>query len=703
MAATTETFDRILIATGDPSTRFSLRCILQKMQYEVTAVEDGGSAWDHLQRPDAARLAIIDSSLSGIDPFTLCRRVRAIQQKRHTYFFLLTEPDQRHDVAEGTETGVDDYITKPLDAAQIQARIRCVQRIIDLQEELVTTSDSLRRARDEIDLINQLAPTALFTVDADRKVVHWNRRCEEITGLSAGDVLGRTCPFFAAGCGSACGLCRTHDSDPYFSKEVVFRHPVDGERLLVKKTAVLLDKTGTSYGVAETLEDYTERKLQEDRIHFLSFHDPLTGLANRSLLQDRLRMATASARRAHRQVALLLIDLDRFNKINDVLGHSSGDQLLQEAAARLSRALRVEDSCGRAGGDEFVVILPNLVDSTEAAHVAQRIRETLSRPFHVNGQEIRLTASIGISIYPENGNDFDSLFQAASLARNQLKEAGRNNYHFFTPAMNVRATETLTLELHLRRALERGEFTLAFQPQVCIDTGEIVAAEALLRWRSPELGEVPPDRFIVVAEERWLILQIGEWVLRSACLQNRQWQKEGLPTIPIAVNISALELHQHDFTEKVANILRETEMDPSLLELEITENVVMLGAEEVIARLHRLKEMGILLAMDDFGTGYSSLSYLRRFPFDKVKVDCSFVRDLDKSQDAVAITQAILGLARTLKLRTIAEGVETMSQLKFLQEQKCDVIQGFFFSHPLPAEEFATLLSEGRRLKAQTG
>ncbi len=689
---------RILIAEDDPATRFMLQYILQNQGYEVTAVEDGEKAWECLSSHEAPRMAILDWLMPGLDGLEVCRRVRAAQKESYTYLMLLTARDRREDILSGLEAGADDYIVKPIDAAQMQARLNGARRILHLHQKLLTTTDGLRKAKEEVDLINSLSPSALFTVNPERKVVHWNRRCEEITGLGSDDVLGRDCPFLEA-CADACGLLRPEGAERVHPREILFRHPDGTERLLFQKMALLRDARGEVLGATESFEDLTERKRQEERIHFLSFHDPLTGLPNRMLLQDRLTMATASARRAARQVALLFIGLDRFTKINDVLGHCSGDNLLRRTAERLSGCLRVEDSCGRIGGDEFAVVLPNLIDATEAAHVAQRIQDALARPFLINGREITLTASIGISIYPDNGEDFDTLLQNAGLAKNQVKEGGRNDYHFFTPTMNVRATETLNLEIHLRRALEREEFSLVFQPQVCLSSGEVVAAEALLRWRSPELGEVPPNRFIAVAEERGLILPLGEWVMRNACRQNRLWQAQGLAAIPVAVNVSAVEFHQARFPDKVLEILKETGMEPRYLELEVTEGVVMLGADEVIARLHRLKEMGILLAMDDFGTGYSSLSYLRRFPFDKVKVDCSFVRDLDDSQDAVAITRAILGLAKTLKMETIAEGVETGSQLKFLREEKCDVMQGYYFSRPLPPEEFAELLRQRKRLQ----
>jgi len=438
-----------------------------------------------------------------------------------------------------------------------------------------------------------------------------------------------------------------------------------------------------------TIEDITDRKLAEQQVQFLAYYDALTGLPNRTLLQDRLAKALAGARRRKEKVAVLFLDLDRFKVINDSLGHSLGDLLLQEVAERLRKGARELDTVARLGGDEFLIVLTSVKEVSDAAVAAERIVKGMTDGFVVEGHPLSISCSLGISVFPEHGTNSETLIKNADAAMYCAKESGRNTFRFFTENMNAQAVERLTLENSLRLALVRKELFLVYQPQIEIATGRITGLEALIRWQHPTLGLVPPDKFIRIAENSGLIIPIGEWVLRTACAQARKWQDEGLPALPIAVNVSAVQFRQEDFCELIRNVLREVGLGPQYLELELTESLLLSSADVTLSVLRELRAMGLTLAIDDFGTGYSSLSYLKQFPISKLKIDRSFVRDVAVSPDDAAIATAIISMAKSLNLRVIAEGVENEAQMSFLRARQCDEIQGYYFSKPLPADACA--------------
>ena len=433
--------------------------------------------------------------------------------------------------------------------------------------------------------------------------------------------------------------------------------------------------------------DITERKVAEEQIQFLAYSDALTGLPNRRLLQDRLTQALAAAPRQKGRVALLFLDLDRFKDINDSLGHSVGDLLIQEVAERLKTWGRKQDTVARVGGDEFLIVLTELKDITDAAVAAERLLDGIIAEYSIQGHALNITCSVGISIFPEHGTDPETLMKNADAAMYSAKESGRNNFRFFTDEMNAQAVERLTLENPLRQALAKDEFFLMYQPQMELATGTITGMEALLRWQHPDLGLVPPDKFIGIAENSGLIVPIGEWVLRTACSQARKWQNEGLPPVTVAVNVSAVQFRQEGFCELIGRVLRETGLAPQYLELELTESVLLSNAEVMLPVVQKLKAMGLTLAIDDFGTGYSSFSYLRQFPVSKFKIDRSFIRDVAVNPDDAAITAAIISMAKSLRLKVIAEGVENEAQVSFLRAHQCDEIQGYYFSKPLATEQ----------------
>ena len=434
---------------------------------------------------------------------------------------------------------------------------------------------------------------------------------------------------------------------------------------------------------------------KEEQLHYLASYDVLTKSANRNLLHDRLAQAIALAGRQGRQVAVIFVDVDNFKYVNDSLGHRAGDLLLKTVTERLGSCVRDVDTIARHGGDEFVVVLPDQSSEEQASQIIQRILSAIAQPLVIDGQELSITCSLGASFYPQDGADGETLLKNADAAMYRAKELGRNTFQFYGKDINTRVSERLGMENSLRRAIERNELVLRYQPQINLASGRIVGAEALIRWRHPKLGTVLPERFIPLAEETGLIDAIGEWVLRTACAQNKAWQDARLPKIMVSVNLSARQFRQKGFAESISRVLRETGLSARYLGLELTEGLVMHDTAAGIPILEKLKHMGVNLSIDDFGTGYSSLSYLRRFPIDELKIDQSFVRDVMVDPNDATIAKAIIALALELNLKVTAEGVETESHIAFLQEHRCDQAQGFYFSRPLPSHEFGALLEQG--------
>ncbi len=454
-------------------------------------------------------------------------------------------------------------------------------------------------------------------------------------------------------------------------------------------------------GLLLTVRDMTARREAEETIRRLASRDPLTGLPNRLLFDDRLTQTVERARRNPQEFAVMLLDLDRFKLVNESLGMAKGDQLLREVARRLVTVLRRSDTVARLGGDEFLVLLPGCRGAENAAKVAQKVLDVMRQPFAIDGQELTATASAGIALFPHDGGDAETLMRNADTALYRTKEQGRNSYQFYTTDMNARAFERLVLETQLRRALERGELMLHYQPLVSARTGEITGVEALVRWFHPELGRVPPGEFIPIAEETGLILPIGQWVMTEACRQVREWQRAGFPELRIAVNLSSRQFKQRNLVDIIRRVLQATQMPSNLLELELTESAIMEDVDESVSRLQAIHDLGVQFAVDDFGTGYSSLAYLKRFPIRWLKIDRSFVKDVTTDANDAAIAQAIVALAERMRISVIAEGVETREQLAMIRQFGCDELQGFLFSGPLPPDETLELLRSGKRLDVE--
>jgi diguanylate cyclase (GGDEF)-like protein/PAS domain S-box-containing protein len=546
---------------------------------------------------------------------------------------------------------------------------------------------------------------AVLSTDLDGKVTYLNLVAEAMTGWSRESALGRPlAEVFRIVDGT------THETSLNPAMRAIKENRTVGlaadcvlirrdgfESAIEDSAAPIHNREGRAIGAVLVFHDVSESRAVALRMAHLAQHDFLTGLPNRVLLTERLNQAIGQANRHKKPVALLFLDLDHFKNINDSLGHAIGDQLLQSVADRLTAAVRVTDTVCRQGGDEFVILLAEIEQHLDATYVADKLLAAFALPHVIDGRELYVTLSIGISFYPDDGDDVDTIMQNADTAMFHAKANGRNKLQFYRADMNTSAVRRLEVEGNLRRALRQGEFMLYFQPQIDLVSGAITGAEALIRWHDQNHGLIDPAQFVPIAEECGLIVPIGRWVLREVCRQTQAWLDAGLAAVPVAVNVSAAEFRHKDFLAGVVQILKETGLAPHNLELELTESLLMQDSESSALLLDSLKAMGILLAIDDFGTGYSSLSYLKRFPIDTLKIDQSFVHDLATDADDAAIVSAVIGMGKSLKQRVIAEGVETAEQLAFLRVHQCDGGQGFLFSPPLTAKAFGALLEKQKR------
>ncbi|MFH1813891.1 MAG: EAL domain-containing protein [Pseudomonadota bacterium] len=579
------------------------------------------------------------------------------------------------------------------DAAQLEL-INDFSRITGLAVQKVRAAAALRQAG----AVFESTRDGIFITDLNAQIVAVNRAFTHISGYSEFEAIGQTPRMLQSG---------RHDAQFYHVmwSSVLGRGTWQGEVWNRRKNGELYqqlltistvrNEAGAPSHYVAVMTDISELKRSEAKLDYLAHHDPLTDLPNRLLMQSRIQHAIERAARNRCHLALLFIDLDRFKNVNDSLGHPAGDELLAAIAKRLRSRLREVDTLARLGGDEFVLLIEEMTVPEDAAIVAQMLIDLLTAPFSLSqGSEIYIGASIGISVFPDDGSNVTELIQHSDVAMYQAKEAGRGAFRFYTEAMSRAAQDRLHLDTRLRRALERGEFTLHYQPQIDMASGRLTGAEALVRWIDPEEGVISPARFIPVAEETGLIVPIGEWVLRTACAQVRAWRDAG-QVLTVAVNLSARQLQQADLAQRVAALMAEFGIGPNWLEFELTESMLAGEQASTEMRLRELKALGIALSIDDFGTGYSSLAYLKRFPIDVLKIDQSFVRDIPHDRNDMEIAATIIAMAHTLKMRVVAEGVETLEQLAFLKERDCDAWQGYLYSKPLPGEEFAMRFLQG--------
>jgi diguanylate cyclase (GGDEF)-like protein/PAS domain S-box-containing protein len=558
--------------------------------------------------------------------------------------------------------------------------------------------DYLRESEQRFASTMEWAAIGIAHVDDDGRLLYVNPQLckmlqyteQELTGIS---IKAISHPDDTNTTDELCAALRAGAIESFKSEKRYLRK--DGTSIWVGLTiATKRDRAGRRIADVSIVEDISARKRAEERVQYVATHDGLTGLPNRAMFSELLHHALESAKRHGTQVAVLFIDLDRFKIINDSLGHDAGDELLREISARLRQCLRASDVVARLGGDEFVVLLQDISAQSQAAKVARNIGSATYRPVVIEGQECRVTASIGICMHPMDGQDGRSVLKHADMAMYLAKEEGKNNFQFYTPSIQAQNAGRLALEANLRRALELDELALHYQAKVNLRTGAITGVEALLRWQNPELGTVAPANFIPVAEETGMILPIGKWVLRTACTQNVAWQKLGLPHVRVCVNLSLRQLEDPYLVPEIEAVLRETGMAPDLLELEVTESMIMQDTDRSVRVLRAIKALGVRLAIDDFGTGYSSLAHLKRFPIDTLKLDRSFIREIVRDAEDRAIAQAIITMGKTLNLTIVGEGVETLEQQTFLCQQACDEMQGFYFSTPVEAADFAALLEK---------
>jgi diguanylate cyclase (GGDEF)-like protein/PAS domain S-box-containing protein len=612
---------------------------------------------------------------------------------------VLTGRNDDQLATQALRAGAQDFLVKGEIAAGMLLRaLRYAIERKSLEEKLF-----LEQERGQVTL-NSIGDAVVCTDNAGL-VTFFNLTAEGLTGLTMAEAIGRPIDeslHLTDESGVAISLRPgARDAAPplgaKFNASAMIRR-ANGQSVAVDYNgARILGRDGAGIGAVYVLRDMTAPRALAAKMAHLAQHDSLTGLPNRVLLTDRIRRAIAIAPRHARQPGVLFLDLDGFKHVNDSLGHLVGDQLLQSVASRLTACVRGSDTVSRLGGDEFVVLLAEMARPEDAATAAVRMLEAVGEPHLIDEHELHITTSIGISLYPDDGADAGTLIKNADTAMYQAKAQGRKNYRFFEPAMNFRAVERQAIEEGLRRAAERNELSLHFQPKVDLANRSVRSAEALIRWRHPVLGDMPPVKFISVAEDCGLIVPLGRWVLREACAQAKAWIDAGMALDTIAVNVSAMEFQNERFVDEVMETLAVTGLAPERLELELTESVLMKHTKLAAQTLSALRAAGVRLAIDDFGTGYSSLSYLTRFPVDTLKIDQSFIRQISATQPETAIISAVLGIARSLRLRVVAEGVETASELEFLERFGCDEAQGFYFSEPLPAAAFAAWVARHER------
>ncbi len=700
----TNSITTVLVVEDNPGDARLLREMFQERgsrNTKLTQVECMIGAEEHLQK-HTVDLILLDLGLPDAQGLEAVRRAHAAAP--HVPLVVLTGLDDESLALHALQEGAQDYLVKG------QIETRGLLRALRYAIERKAMEEALFAEKERAQVTLNCIADAVICTDVSGNITFLNVIAENMTGWLWQEAAGRPMA-------EVCRILGTmsRKPTPFPAALPPLKNPAsqrplncvlirrDGFEVPIEQSAAPIhDREGHSIGTVVVFRDVSAARAMSLQMVHSAEHDPLTGLPNRTRLNDRVNQAIALARRHEKQVAVLFLDLDGFKHINDSLGHPTGDKLIQSVAKRLVDCGRATDTVSRQGGDEFIVVLSEVQHSEDAAIAARRMLRAVANPHSIDQKELHITTSIGVSVYPDDGLDAETLIKNADTAMYQAKEDGRHSYQFFKPAMNARAVERQSIEEALRRALERNEFSLHYQPKINFKTGAITGAEALIRWTHPTRGSVPPAQFIPVAEDCGLILSIGNWVLREACEQAQAWMAAGLPVATMAVNVSAKEFRDEKFLAGLIAILSETGLNPSSLELELTESALMKHAESAAAILHTLRAKGVQVAVDDFGTGYSSLSYLQKFPIDALKIDQSFVSRITPLGEDAGIVTAVISMAQSLKLRVVAEGVETLEQLTFLQDHHCDEAQGYYFSRPVLPQQFAKLLETGIRVPSAT-
>ncbi len=701
---------RVLVVDDEPVMRLLARESLRKAGFDVAEAEDGEAALAAC-RELQPRIVLLDVKMPGLDGFETCRRLRRAEWGRHIPILMMTGLDDLESIRLAYKAGATDFVNKPINWLILGQRVEYMLRASSDAEEL-------RLSRARLADAQRIARLAYWELYPDGQM-RCPARLAGVLGLDD-DQLPQTLDEllelidFDQRPAVTRSLRAALDGEDPGSFEYRLKLREGGERWVRQESEVRRDDSGAVVCVTAAVQDVTQRKQAAEKIRMLSYFDELTGLPNRRSFVERFEQARISARRYGRSMALLSVDLDQLNRVNDTLGHTVRESVLRATAERVLSTLRSSDVLSRPaagalsqldfvaclGGDEFVVLLTELARPQDAAAVARRIGDCLAQPFEGEPDPVFLTASTGIAVFPGDGEEVEDLIQRASTAKHHAKAQGGNCYRYFDSSMNAAAFERLQLEAALRRALERGEFDLWFQPLLETASGKLVAAEALVRWHHPERGLLRPHRFIPLAEEVGLILPLGEWVVRQACAAAAGWARAGLP-LRVAVNLSARQFEAGNLVATVKQALDDAGLEPGRLELELTESLLMRDLDAAVGTLARLRAAGMKLAIDDFGVGYSSLNYLTRFGVDRLKIDRSFMAGLPDSENR-GIVRAVISMARSLNLQVVGEGVEQPEQLAFLEREGCDLVQGYLLGRPMPADDFDALLAEHRRRTAPT-
>lgn len=698
-----------LVVDDEPFIRVLVREVLEQSGYQVCEAENGEQALERFAelRPD---IVLMDIVMPGMDGFTAASKLRGLVGGSRVPILVMTGLDDNESIAKAYEQGATDFITKPFNPMILDHRVRYLLRSTHML-------DALLKSEARLGIAQRIAKIGNWEWRPDTNQFAASAELCRLMGIRQQDFSGTFDGY----------IQRVHAEDRTQVAEAlkgllvnrvpcVLDHrlvlPNGGSISVNLQAELILDDQMKALSVIGTTQDISDRKQSEREIHRLAYYDSLTGLPNRVLFKDRVEQALLHGRRYRTTLALLFLDLDRFKVINDTLGHNVGDLLLKSVADRLAESVRHSDSVcrsvdkgenhslARLGGDEFTVLLTNLQDVQDAGKVARRIVESLQKSFSIEGREIFVTVSVGIAIFPVDGESVDALLKNADSAMYHAKEQGRNNFQFYSNSLNATANERLVLEGELRHAVDREEFVVYYQPQIDLRTGAIIGAEALVRWQHPNRGLIHPGEFLPAAVDTGLSRAIDEWVLRTACRHIQEWQQRGKMPVRISINISNSLFHGNTLLSVVEKSLRQTGLTPACLELELTESIAMRNVEASIIMLTALKSMGVQLSIDDFGTGYSSLSYLQRLPIDTVKIDQSFIHEILTETHPAPIVRAIIAMAHSLDLLVLAEGVEQEAQRVLLLAQGCDQAQGYLFGQPMPADIFAQSLPGGSLRKA---
>jgi len=693
---------KILIVDDQHANVKLIEMMLQRAGYLCVASTMDPTAVCDLHRENHYDLILLDLLMPEMDGFQVMEALKEIETEN--YLSVLVVTAQPNHKLRAMQAGAKDFISKPFNRSEVLTRIHYMLEVRQLHKKVTAHSKHLEEMvqertvelRTSEEMFRELAaniPEALWIRDTEQQTVQYvNPAWQKLSGLSAvpGDSLEKVYQTIHPDDLQWVTHERRQTPSALACNEYRLVHFDRSVRWVHARTFPIANPSGKAPWIVEIIEDITQRKEAQRQLVHLANHDALTGLPNRALLYESLREALQCADADHLTVSVLLLDIDYFKNVNDTLGHTVGDALLREFAARLAKCVRPGDTVGRLGGDEFAVVVLTPTNAHGAIDVANRIRNALQSPIVLEGQNLLVTTSIGIASYPADAQDLGTLIRCADAAMYEAKASGRNAFRCYTTEMNTRATEKSDVESALQFAQGRDEFVMYYQPKMHIDSGKWTGVEALLRWNRPGHGFVLPGLFIPALEDTGLIVPVGAWAIDMACQQIREWEMSGLGQVSIAVNVSSKQVHEEQFVSQVANSLREHGIDPRLLEFEITESTLMAHGDATDIALRKLKDLGISISIDDFGTGYSSLAYLKRFPVDTLKIDIAFIRDVTTNADDAAITIAIINMAHSLRLKVIAEGVETQEQLEFLRMHGCDDIQGYLLSKPVPADELAT-------------